>query len=105
MKSGKISDKDVRREILQILKDKKIHQKDELVKEIARVLEIDYQTWIKKENQTKGKQRYSWERRIVRCLSQLNKNELIIHAKDNDDKIRKTYFLITKCGIGAISLL
>ena len=66
---------------------------------------INWTTWIKKENQTKGKQRYAWERRIVRCLSQLNKNELITHANDKENNIRKTYFLITKCGLGAISLL
>ena len=99
------TDKEVQRVILRILKDKKVHRKDELVKKIAKSVKLDYQLWIKKENQTKGKQRDAWERRIVRNLSILNKAGLIIHDKDKNGKYLLTYFCITKCGLGALSLI
>jgi len=88
-------------QILRIMKDGKVHQKDDLVIKIA------IRNKMTRTEMTKiGKNgRFTLEQDIRNALSQLNKAELIVHKKDKDGKKILTFFVIKKAGLETLKLI
>ena len=87
--------------ILKIMKDGKVHQKDDLAEQIAKQKKLSIQTLMEKNKEGRTK----WETLIRNSLYELNKAGLIIHKKDKNGKKILTFFLITKAGLEALKLI
>ena len=101
MNKSERSIKDIKILILKIMKDRKVHQKDDLAEQIAKQKKLSIQTLMEKNKEGRTK----WETLIRNALSELNKTGLIIHKKDKNGKKILTFFLITKAGLEALKLI
>ena len=93
--------KDTKIRILKIMKDGKVHQKDDLVNKIAKQKKMSLHEITVKNKEGRPK----WETTVRNSLSELNKAELIVHKKDNNGKRILTYFIIKKSGLETLKLI
>lgn len=101
MNKSERSIKNVKIQILKIMKDRKVHQKDDLAEQLAIQKKLSIPTLMEKNKEGRPK----WETLIRNALSELNKAGLIIHKKDKNGKKILTFFLITKAGLEALKLI